>query len=411
MTERVVGATPVLGSERIVALDVLRGFAVLGILAMNIQSFAMVGSAYLNPSSFGDLNGINFVVFAAGRFLADLKFMGVFSLLFGAGIVLFATRAEAAGRRPGPLHYRRMIWLWIIGLMHGYLLWYGDILVTYATCGALAYLMHRCRLRTLVIVGLTMFVVPTLTYGATGLYLPQMAPEPRAELLGFWAPNAEAIASHLAAFRGGWLDQMPLRVNETASMQLTVFWIYFGWRVSGLMLLGMALFKTGVLTGERSDGFYRRLIGIGLVAGLPLIAWGLVNDIRTGWTQAGSMFLGHLWNYWGSVGVIAAYIGLIMLVVRRGAMPGLQARLAAVGRMAFSNYLGQTLICTTVFYGHGFGLYGHLERWQQALVVLAVWALQLWLSPWWLARFRFGPAEWVWRSLTYWRVQPIRRIT
>jgi len=402
-------AAPVSGAERIEALDVLRGFAVLGILAMNIQSFAMVSSAYLNPTTWDDLSGANFLVFAASRLFADLKFMGTFSLLFGAGIVLFSARAEAAGRPAGPLHYRRMFWLWVIGLLHGYLLWSGDILVAYATCGAVAFLLRRCRVRTLFTLAILLLCVPTLTYGALGLAVPHLPPEAKTGMLAFWNPGAEEIAKELAAFRGSWLDQMALRPLQTFAMQVFVFWLYFGWRVGGLMLLGMALYKGGVVTAARSDRFYRTMAGFGFAIGLPLIAWGLWRDVATGWTLAGSMYLGHLWNYWGSLGVVAGYVGLVMLLVRRGAAPGLRRRLGAVGRMAFSNYLGQTVICTTVFYGHGLGLFGALERWHQAVFVLAVWALQLWVSPWWLARFRFGPLEWAWRSLTYARVQPMRR--
>ena len=403
-------ATPVASGQRLESLDVIRGFALLGILAMNIQSFAMVGPAYLNPSTWGDLTGINLALMAAARVLADLKFMGLFSLLFGAGLVLFAERAEAAGRRPGPLHYRRMFWLWLVGMLHGYLLWSGDILVTYAVAGSAAYLLRRRSLRTLWILGVIFLLLPTITYALTGLYgVAGMPADSKAGMLMFWNPGPEAMAEEVKAFQGGWLDQMPHRFTHTVNMQLVVFWLITGWRALGLMTLGMALFRSGVLSGRRSRTFYGRLALIGFGVGLPLVAWGLWRDVATGWTLAGSMFLGHLWNFWGSLGVMAGYVGVLMLLVDRGAWSPVRHGLSAVGRMAFSNYLGQTVICTTVFYGHGLGLFGTVERWQQALVVLGVWALQLLVSPWWLARYRFGPMEWVWRSLTYWQRQPFSR--
>jgi uncharacterized protein len=121
--------------------------------------------------------------------------------------------------------------------------------------------------------------------------------------------------------------------------------------------------------------------------------------------------VGHLPNYVGSVLVAFGHISLVMLIVQRGALSGLMTRFSAVGRMAFSNYLMHSLLLTTVFYGYGFGLYAHVPRWQQMFFVAAVLGLQLWMSPWWLARFRFGPAEWLWRSLTYWRWQPMQPAT
>ena len=116
------------------------------------------------------------------------------------------------------------------------------------------------------------------------------------------------------------------------------------------------------------------------------------------------MFLGSQFSYWGSLAIAFGYVGLAMLAVRRGWFAALQMRLAAAGRMAFTNYIAQTLICTTIFYGHGFGLFGSVDRWQQAIVAMGVWGLQLWWSPLLLRRFRYGPLEWSWRALTYWRI-------
>lgn len=138
--------------------------------------------------------------------------------------------------------------------------------------------------------------------------------------------------------------------------------------------------------------------------GLPVVAAGAWWNFVAGWHWERSMFLGSQFNYWGSLSMAFGYVGIVMLAVRREWFSALQMRLAAAGRMAFTNYIAQTLICTTIFYGHGFGLFGRIDRWQQAIVVIAVWGLQLWWSPLLMRRFRYGPLEWSWRALTYWRI-------
>ena len=191
-------------------------------------------------------------------------------------------------------------------------------------------------------------------------------------------------------------------------MQTNAFLFWSGWRAGGLMLIGMALFKWRILSAARSDRFYGWMVAIGLLVGLPVIATGVVQNFAHQRRFEYSFFLGWQFNHWGSLFVAAAYLGLVMLSIRR--LPGLRIweRLAAVGRMAFTNYILHSVLCTFIFYGHGLGLYGQVGRAGQQLVVLGVWIVQLAISPWWLARFRFGPLEWLWRSLTYWRLQPLR---
>jgi uncharacterized protein len=402
-------AAPLAGAERIEAIDVLRGLAVLGILIMNVQSFGDIGAAYMNPAARGVPEGSDLVLWGLGHLLADTKFITLFSLLFGVGIAVFAERLAARGRAPAGLHYRRMGWLWLIGMLHGYLLWYGDILVSYAVCGAVVYLLRRLRPRWLVLVGAAMIVMPSLGMRGFAAVVEHLPPDALEQMSHGWAPPPEAMARELEAMRGGWLQQMPQRAMETLMMQTFVHLFFIAWRSGGLMLIGMAALKTGVVTASRSSRFYRVMLAVGLVTGVPLVVTGMVLNHRVGWALPYSMLDGMQFNYWGSLGIAAAYLALVMLMVQAGALPAVRARLGAVGRMAFSNYLGQTLICTTVFYGHGLGLFGRTERWHDLALVLAIWALQLLISPWWLARFRFGPMEWLWRSLTYWRRQPFTR--
>ena len=402
-------AAPVAETARIDAIDVLRGFALLGILVMNIQSFAMPQAAYFNPTAWGDLEGANLWVWLAGRMLADQKFMTIFSMLFGAGIVLMAGRTEARGADAGRVHYRRMGWLLVIGLLHAHLLWYGDILFTYAVCGMVVYPLRHLSPGRLVALGTTLLAIGSAPSVGAGMSLPYWPEEALSALTDeAWRPTPEVIEAELAVYRGGWLAQLPSRSGDALALQ-TVLLIFWGlWRAGGLMLIGMALFKGDVFSARRSARFYAGLIAAAVAVGLPLQAYGLSLDFARGW-PVWSFFIGMQFNYWPSIAVSLGYVGLVMLVCRNAALHRLTRPFAAVGQTALTNYLLQTVLCTLVFYGHGLGWFGSVDRVGQIGVVAAVWAVQLVASPLWLRRFRFGPAEWAWRSLTYGVRQPLRR--
>ena len=405
-----VDAGPVTQQERIASIDVLRGFAVLGILVMNIQSFSMIGAAYLNPTAYGDLEGANYTVWLLSHVFADRKFMTIFSMLFGAGIALMATRREAAGGRPAGLHYRRTGVLLVIGLLHGYLLWYGDILHAYALCGFIVYLFRRRRAMTLLVIGLlsiTFASAIAIFFGWSVQYWP---PEALQNTMQWWKPTEEIIAAEVAAYRGGWVGQLPHRASTAIFFQTALFLIESLWRAGGLMLVGMGLFKLGVLSAKRSVGAYVAMIVVGFTVGIPIILYGVHRNFALDWTFESCFHFGAQFNYWGSLYVAIGWVGVVMLVCKLGIAPLLTRTLAAVGQMAFTNYLLQTVICTTLFYGHGFGLFGKVDRLGQILTVFVIWVVLLLISPLWLARFRFGPAEWLWRSLTYGKAQPMRRV-
>ena len=399
-------STPVPPSERIVSLDVLRGFAVLGILVMNVQSFSMIQSAYLNPTAYGDFTGVHRWVWMLSHLFADQKFLSIFSMLFGAGILLMAERREAAGCSAAGLHYRRTLWLLLFGAAHGMLLWYGDILATYALCALVVFLFRRVRPAPLLVLGLLAFSVPIALWSFFGWSVKYWPPESLAQTMTIWRPDAARVAEELAAYRGGWLDQMPERLSAVVAHSTFVFFTLIGWRAGGLMLIGMALHKLGVFAGRRTRRFYALMAALGFGLGLPMIAFGIARNAAAGWAFEYSMFLGSRWNYAGSLLLALGYVGAV--VMASAAFGGFARFLAPVGRMAFTNYLAQTVICTLIFYGHGLGLFGKLERGQQIFVVVVVWALQVWFSRFWLARFRTGPAEWLWRTLSYARKQPIR---
>lgn len=400
--------TPINPQQRLESLDLLRGVAVLGILIMNIQSFSMIQAAYFNPAAYGDLTGINRWIWIVSHIVGDQKFISLFSTLFGAGILLMATRLEQQGRRPVATHYQRMVWLLLIGLCHGYLLWHGDILVAYALLGSVVFLFRRLTPRRLLILGLAIVSISSLLSIMSGWSMQFWGPEALQQNRQWWAPDADLVARELEAFRGGWLDQMPERFKATLMFQTLGFLFFTAWRAGGLMLVGMALLKWGVLTGERSNRLYIWMAAIGLGSGIPVVAYGVVQNFDAGWSLEYSWLIGSQFNYWGSIGIAGAILALVMLLHRHGTFPLLRHALVATGRMAFSNYLLQTIVCTTLFYGHGLGLFGSLERWAQALVVTGLWVLALLISPLWLGRFRFGPIEWLWRSLTYWQIQPMK---
>jgi uncharacterized protein len=405
-----INSLPMPESGRLEPLDLLRGVAVLGILLLNIQLFAMPFAAYANPMALGDPPQRDLTIWALNHLLADQKFMTIFALLFGAGVALFSNRIEARGAQPAALHYRRMGWLLVFGLLHAYLLWYGDILVLYAVCGSVVFLVRRWSPRALLTTGLVILGIGSGLSLFAGWTMPMWPPE---EILGLnddiWAPRADAIANEVAAFRSGWLAQMPMRFSLSFDAHAFEMWYWGIWRACGLMCIGIALLEWRVLTGERSPRFYAFTAAIGLTIGLGLTTTGFIRNQATGWNLRDGFFLNAAFNYWGSIGTSLAYVAIWLVIWQTRVARGLVERLMAVGRMALSCYIAETIICTTIFYGHGLGWFGALGRAGQMVIVVAVWLVLLAVAPVWLAYFRFGPLEWLWRMLTYGRVEPIAR--
>jgi uncharacterized protein len=232
--------------------------------------------------------------------------------------------------------------------------------------------------------------------------------EAQQEIRDFWAPGTTILQEEIAAFRGGWLAQMPKRLEYALEYHTFDLWIWGFWRAGGLMLIGMALLKWRVLTGEQSTRFYSTLAVVGFLAGLPIVALGVRQMDVWQWEAISSFILGTQFNYWGSLLVAGGWVGLFLLLWKKGALGVLAMRLIALGRTAFSGYILTSIICTFVFYGHGLGFFGTVGRPGQLLVTFAVWITLLIVAPLWLERFRFGPLEWLWRSLTYGERQPMR---
>ena len=391
------GPTP--PSERIVSLDALRGVAVLGILVINVRVFSMPETTLLNPTVYGDFSGVNYWAWLVGHVFAELKFITVFSALFGAGIVLFIESKNRKGQPALRLHYRRTAWLILIGLGHAYLLWYGDILVAYGVCGLALVFAHDWEPRTQAGLGLLfLLVTPTLEVFA-GLTVGGEA------IASQWAPAEATLRAEVATYRSGWIEQLDHRVPTAIGRQTTGFLGGTFWRVGGTVLLGMALYKWGVLTGERSTRLYRRLVAGGVV-GVATVLAGVWYIEANEWSAGAALFW-RQFNYVGSLLVAGGYVGLVTLYARRRPDGPVTRAFAAVGRTAFTNYLLQTVVATTVFYGHGLGLFGAVSRAEALGMVVAFWAIEILVSVAWLRRYRFGPVEWIWRTLTYGERQPI----
>jgi uncharacterized protein len=429
---------PVAANERIAAVDVLRGFALLGILAMNIVAFAWPGDAYENPLRGGGFSGLDRVIWVFNYLFFEMKMMTLFSMLFGAGLVLMGERSDQRGASLRGVYYRRCLWLLVIGLVHSYLIWSGDILVMYAECGLIIYLFRRWRPRTLIPLGIAFLcvLVPIVMGFALGFdFLENTAKKAEAaeksgkqptrfqawiyhdvwktKILPEIDPDAprkkEEFEKSITLHRGGYSGIVKDRAKKLIQAQTVGFILAGFWLAGGRMLIGMGLMKLDVFSGRRSRRFYIGLALLGYGIGLPLVAYSAYQLMRTNFGFRFQLHGGIFFNYFGSVLVALGHVGALILIYKAGRLTWLTSRLAAVGRMALSNYLTHSIVCTTLFYGYGFGAFGHINRTGMAGIVLVIWIVQLLVSPIWLQRFRFGPAEWLWRSLTYWKLQPMVR--
>jgi len=404
---------------RIATLDIVRGVAIMGILAMNIVAFAMPDAAYLNPLAYGTQGPADLASWTFSFLFIDGRMRGLFSFLFGASMLLVIDKAEAGGRNPALVHYARMGWLLVFGLIHFYLIWWGDILSLYAPVGMIAFAFRRRRPRTMIVWAGGLLLVQFALFVAIALWFRDMAaqaaaPHPSAATLAQWAEMKEGVGRYTPAqlaeildrFRGSYGGIVHHTVTADLLDPIRGF-LFFGWETLAYFLLGMAAFKTGFLTGAWSDERYRKVMLAGFGIGVPayaLLAWlqlrhdFAVPDIMA-WGIAASVPFRPL--------MIGATAALVIVLTRRGGP--LVERIAAAGRAAFTNYLGTSLLMTTLFYGYGLGWYGHLSRIQLWIPVVLAWAVMLLWSKPWLERFHYGPFEWLWRSLARWQLQPIRK--
>lgn len=405
---------------RITAIDAIRGVALLGILLLNIIGFALPDAAYLNPRAYGGWHGADLATYLVNFVFFDGKMRGLFSFLFGASTLLVIERSIAAGRDPAAVHFARMGWLLVFGLAHLWLIWRGDILTHYALVGMIAFAARKLNVARLVVFGglLVLFqaMIETPLPIAIGIRqqaiasaaTPAEASAHRRALAalseGLAIPAPGQLAREIALHRGPYLPILKQRFAEER-MNPVIGLVFMGAETLAYMLFGMAALRSGMLSGGWGAARYRRWLTVSWGIGLPVFVVIAAIQVRSGFdlfVLALTMPITVL----ARPPMIVGWICLLSLILAGESR--WRTRLVAVGRMAFTNYLMTSLICTTIFYGYGLGWYASLSRWQLYPIVAAVWAAILLWSPFWLARFRFGPFEWLWRSLARGKVQPIR---
>lgn len=403
---------------RLESLDLIRGVAVLGILAMNIVDFAMPGAAYFNPHAYGGAHGANYGVFLFNYLLVDGKLRGLFSVLFGASMLIVGEAAEAAGEDPATVHFRRMIWLLLFGLAHLWLLWDGDILSLYAPIGLFAFSFRGLPVRRLFVIAALLIAAQTVmvsgvAYDMHATEVAAAAPDASAATLKelaadndtFGIPSRERIAEELRIGRAGYAVLTNDRFVQYPAGSIAAV-LFVGLETLGFMLMGMALLRSGLLTGAWPRARYMRWLAIGFAVGLAADGAGAVYLAMAGPSPAAVALAEIALPTPFRPFMIIGWACLILLLGRPGG--ALTRRIAAAGRMAFTNYIATSLICSTLFYGYGLGWFGYLERAELYPIVLLVWiAILLWSKPW-LAHFRYGPLEWLWRSLARGKLQGMR---
>lgn len=408
---------------RIESLDAIRGVAVMGILAMNIVAFALPFPAYLNPAAGGQPGTADLWTWAFNFVFVDSKMRGLFSLLFGASTLLVIERATAGGRGAASAHYPRMAWLFLFGLVHYYLIWFGDILTLYAACGVLLFLFRRLSVRALLIwaafflaIGMAWTVaVWAMFHAAQQGSLPPEAMTGMAEGLEQMnrdmGANSPGYAEDIARFTGSYASIVAYRTGaEMVAAPFIQILQSFG-ETMGIMLIGMALFKARMLTGEWDAARYRRWALICFALSAPALAWLVRYQIAHDFDAIAIFGSSLSFSMPFDIVMTVGWAALIMLLIKTAASDAVRARLAATGRMAFTNYLTTSIVMTTIFYGYGLGLFGSVGRTALYLFCFGMWAaMLLWSKPW-LERFHYGPLEWLWRSLSRWKLQPMKRVS
>jgi len=422
---------PVAEAERISSIDVMRGVALLGIALMNIVFSGLPIAADWNPKVGGGANGLNLAAFFLQYVLFDGKMRGLFSMMFGASTYLLIGRLDGrgAGLRAAEIYYRRILWLMLIGLVHAYLIWHGDILYPYALLGLVLLPLLRVRPRNLLITAEVMLLLMTAGDVGKGFYIrtthdgamqadkadaarkpltdDQKAARTEWQEIGkYFSPSAEDLRKEKAVYSGSYFNLVAKRAVILFKEWHAMPFYLDNWDMFTMMLVGIAFIKTGVLGAERSFVFYWRLLAVSYGISLPIGAFAAWKSWQQGFEPMQTVFTFSTYQL-GRVGMTLGHAALILLLCKYGVWPAMRARLAAVGKTALSNYIAHSLIYGLVFCGYGFNLFDKLQRYQLYYVVLGMWIFSLVWSPIWLQHFRFGPLEWVWRSLTYWKRQPM----
>ncbi len=413
---------PVEQTERIYSLDILRGIVLLGILLMNIIGFGLVNHS--DPTVSGGVNGWNLYAWKTTSMFVEGTMRALFSLLFGVGMFVLTDRLEkqGGGINVANIYFRRTLWLIFFGLVHAYLLlWTGEILFDYGIMGLLIFSFRNIPPKKLVLISIFLIICGNVWYYAdhrSNIDLVEktaIAKQYKAEgreltkdLKGAQTKWEEKEYKHSSTYVNDYNENMRkgyfnvVAFLAPVSMEDDMEWPYrFAlWDAMSMMLLGIALFRWKVLTAERSFKFYVFMLVIGYAIGLSINYYEMQILLNSNFSFLGFSRV-NLTHYWSRLFTSMGHVGLIMIFCKLPILQWLKTSLAAVGKMALTNYLMHSVICMIVFTGLGFSMFGKLQRYELYYVVLAIWIFQLIVSPIWLSYFRFGPAEWLWRSLTY----------
>jgi uncharacterized protein len=400
---------------------------------MNIAGFGLY-HAYSDPTVSGGATGWNLRVWWINTMFFEGTMRGIFSMLFGAGIILFTSKPAATieGESVTDVFFRRLLWLFLFGVIHAYvLLWFGEVLYPYALVGMFVYSFRKWKTNYLVIGTVVLLSISTSlavkdyyntrssfdkavaakakkTAGQTLTQEDSMSIKAWDDKVANQKPSQEKIDEGIAEHHKGYFSVLMYRAPLNQQMQTFVMYRYFFWDMFAMMLLGMAFLKNGILKASKSNRYYLMMVLVGYAVGLTTNYYETSLQISTQFDVV-AIARSEITYDLGRLFTTIGHVGLIMLFIKSGALRFLQRSLAAVGQMAFTNYIMQSIICNTIFLGFGFSLYGRLQRYELYYIVLGIWIFQLVASPLWLSYFRFGPMEWLWRSLTYWQRQPFKK--
>ncbi len=417
MTTSTFTLPPVQQAERVQIVDILRGFALFGILFVNMTIFSRPMQTIVlpnDPSLPSHDRTALWLIYAFG----EGKFYSLFSMLFGLGLTLLMVRVEGRGGRFVPLYLRRLIVLLGIGLVHAFLIWAGDILILYALLGFLLLLFRKAKPRTLLIwLGILLALPILFNLAVTSLVaLGQTIPEAAAQIDQAFAEAERGFQTDLARAYQGYISRNYLKVTEQRAydywtMGLSSFW-FLGFSVFAMFLLGVYFGKISLFQYlEANRRFFQRMALVGLTLGLGsnLLYATLIMSLSRVY-QSWLLLLANTAHTLGAPLLMLGYVSIFCLMALNPPWGKWISILAPVGQMSLTNYLLQSIICTLIFYGYGLGLFGKVGYALGIGLTIVIYLLQIPLSQWWLKRFQYGPAEWLWRSLTYGKRQPMNKL-
>jgi uncharacterized protein len=427
MNQTKIKYSPLNASERIDSLDVIRGIALLGILLMNINGMGLP-FAYSDPTLAGGADGLNLKVWIVNNMLFEGTMRGLFTLLFGAGVILLTSRLEksGAGIATADIYYRRTLWLLLFGIVNVYIfLWHGDILYPYAIFGLMLFPFRNASVRKFFLVAGILIFLGIIWDAAdyhSKLNLQKEVTEIQAikaleneitktqeDKIKEWDKfttkhTKEEVDELIEKMHQSYFTVLFDKVKGNQFMQTWLPYRLWVWDILSFMLIGMAFFKLRIFHGDRSNRFYLIMLLLGYIIGLPINYYEtkmLLGDNFHALTILKADQTYQIGRFFTTMG----HVGLLMLFIKSGSLRFLQKSLAAVGKLALTNYLMHSIVTSIIFYGDGFSMFGMLQRYELYYIVAGLWIFQLIYSPIYLKYFLYGPAEWIWRSLTYGKSQ------